>query len=262
MLETQLDPTHGEKTSTEFAGVENSSVLLKGREPAIVDFQTRPSTMPQERTNLPSTVFVTVAGNIGSGKTTLTRMLCEKYGWDAHFEVVQDNPYLADFYEDMNRWSLQLQVFFLSKRFQAHQKILQSGRSGIQDRSVYEDLHIFARALHESGRMETRDYENYLDLFGAMEAFLRPPDLMIYIRRSIPKLLTQIKMRGRDYEASIPESYLALLSRCYEEWVSKYSSGPTLIIDAENLDFKNDPKDFDWICGRVERMLAGDVSGC
>jgi deoxyadenosine/deoxycytidine kinase len=199
--------------------------------------------------------FIAVAGNIGSGKTTLTRMLSDHYSWEPHFEVVASNPYLSDFYSDMNRWSLQLQVFFLSKRFQAHQMIVKSQISAIQDRSIYEDAHIFARALKEGGQMDARDYENYFELYSTMTQFLTPPDLVVYVKRSVPCLKERIKERGRTFEQSIPTEYLQLLERCYEEWIAEYDLGKVLIVNADDLDFKNTSADFSYICDKIDSSL-------
>ena len=199
--------------------------------------------------------FIAIAGNIGTGKTTLTQMLAKKYVWEPHFESVVDNPYLADFYGDMNRWSLQLQVFFLSKRFQAHQHILKSGSSAIQDRSIYEDAHIFARALYESGRMEKRDFENYLELYQTMSQFLEAPDLIVYVRRSVEKLKQQIQRRGRDYEKNISDEYLVQLNHCYDEWIQNYGIGKVLTIHADELDLRDRPDHFQYVCDRIESAL-------
>lgn len=199
--------------------------------------------------------FIAIAGNIGSGKTTLTQLLAEHYTWEPHFEVVTENPYLADFYSDMPRWSLQLQVFFLSKRFQAHQTILKSPSSAIQDRSIYEDAHIFARALHESGKMETRDFENYLELYNTMTTFLVPPDLVVYVRRSVDCLKSRIRERGREYERNIPEEYLHQLNRCYDDWIGGYKIGKVLTVHADNLDLKWNRKDFEYVCQSIENSL-------
>lgn len=199
--------------------------------------------------------FIAIAGNIGSGKTTLTQMLSEHYKWEPHYEVVQENPYLADFYADMPRWSLQLQVFFLSKRFQAHQKITQSLSSGIQDRSIYEDAHIFARALRHSKIMSQRDYENYFDLYQTMTQFLTPPDLIVYVRRSMWSLKERIALRGREYEKSIPEDYLKLLNDCYDEWIRTYKLGKSLTIYADELDPKHTQEHFEYICKGIENSL-------
>jgi deoxyadenosine/deoxycytidine kinase len=199
--------------------------------------------------------FIAIAGNIGSGKTTLTELLAKHYSWEPHYEVVTENPYLADFYTDMARWSLQLQVFFLSKRFQAHQSITKSEASSIQDRSIYEDAHIFARALYEGGQMEKRDYDNYFELYSTMTQFLTPPDLIVYVRRSVDVLKARIRERGRDYEKSIPEAYLHQLNRCYDEWIEGYKIGKVLTVQADTLDLKWNRKDFDYVCSKIESSL-------
>ena len=199
--------------------------------------------------------FIVIAGNIGSGKTTLTELLANRYEWEPHYEVVTENPYLADFYADMQRWSLQLQVYFLSKRFQAHQTILNSTSSAIQDRSIYEDAHIFARALYESKKMDERDYQNYFELYSTMTGFLMPPDLVIYVRRSVPCLKERIKLRGRDYERSIPEEYLHQLNRCYDDWIEGYKIGKVLTVEADELDIKYDRTHFDYVCKSMENSL-------
>ncbi|MBI4403948.1 MAG: deoxynucleoside kinase [Deltaproteobacteria bacterium] len=199
--------------------------------------------------------FIVIAGNIGSGKTTLTQLLSDHYGWTPYYEVVKENPYLTDFYQDMLRWSLQLQVYFLSKRFQAHQAIARASCSAIQDRSVYEDAHIFARALYEQGKMEKRDFENYLELYHMMTQFLAPPDLVVYIRRSVECLKSRIRERGFAYEQDIPESYLLHLNRCYDEWIADYKFGKVLTVQADNLDLKWKPEDFHYVCSKIESSL-------
>ncbi len=196
-------------------------------------------------------LFITIAGNIGTGKTTLTKLLADHYGWKAHFEVVQDNPYLKDFYEDMARWSFPLQVFFLNHRFKVHRGVTMQNASAIQDRSIYEDCHIFARNLYESGRMEKRDYFNYLDLYNQMTQLLDPPDLMIYLRKSVPRLVEQIAKRGRDFEQKIPEEYLTCLNRYYDEWIGAYDQGKLLVIDSDELDFVQNPEHFDLIAKQI-----------
>jgi len=190
-------------------------------------------------------IFIAIAGNIGTGKTTLTNMLFQRYGWTPHFEAVTDNPYLADFYADMTRWSFPLQIFFLNNRFRAHQTIVAGTNSAIQDRSIYEDANIFARNLYEQGQMEERDYKNYLDLYETMCGFLTPPDLVIYLRKSLPKLKERIALRGRDFEKNIPDEYLSNLNRYYDDWLRTYTLGKKLIIDSDDLDFVNNPADFD-----------------
>jgi deoxyadenosine/deoxycytidine kinase len=200
-------------------------------------------------------IFIAVAGNIGTGKTTLSRMLSERFGWTAHFEAVTDNPYLADFYKDMTRWSFPLQIFFLNNRFRAHQNITQGTNSAIQDRSIYEDANIFARNLHEAGNMENRDFLNYLDLYNVMCSYLTPPDLVIYLRKSLPRLKERIAMRGRDYEKNIPDEYLVSLNRYYDDWMSTYSLGNKLIIESDDLDFLHDQSHFDDITQRILSAL-------
>jgi deoxyadenosine/deoxycytidine kinase len=200
-------------------------------------------------------IFIAVAGNIGTGKTTLAQMLSKRFNWNAHFESVSDNPYLSDFYADMSRWSFPLQIFFLNNRFRAHQKISQGTQSAIQDRSIYEDANIFARNLYETGLMEERDYKNYLELYGSMCQFLNPPDLIIYLRKSLPRLKDQIAQRGRDYEKNIPEDYLSNLSRYYDEWMAQYDLGKKLIIESDHLDFVANPSDFDAIAQSILAQL-------
>lgn len=196
-------------------------------------------------------IFIAIAGNIGTGKTTLTKLLSERFGWQAHFEAVTDNPYLADFYKDMARWSFPLQIFFLNNRFSAHQDVTRGADSAIQDRSIYEDANIFARNLYETGQMEERDYRNYLELYKVMTQFLTPPDLVIYMRKSLPKLKERIALRGRDYEKAIPDTYLESLNRYYDEWMQEYSLGKKLIIDSDELDFLGNPEHFDEVCSRI-----------
>jgi deoxyadenosine/deoxycytidine kinase len=200
-------------------------------------------------------IFIAVAGNIGTGKTTLTQMLSKHFGWQAHFEAVKDNPYLADFYQDMNRWAFPLQIFFLNNRFRAHKEITTGSDSSIQDRSIYEDANIFARNLFEQGQMEERDYKNYLELYDVMCQFLTPPDLIVYLRKSLPKLKERIAMRGRDYEKNIPDSYLVNLNRYYDDWMMNYSLGKKLIIDSDDLDFLHNPKDFDYLTQNILNTL-------
>lgn len=196
-------------------------------------------------------LFIAIAGNIGTGKTTLTKMLAEHYGWKPHFESVSDNPYLKDFYDDMSRWSFPLQIYFLNHRFKVHKEVGASNYSAIQDRSIYEDCHIFARNLFESGKMEERDFRNYMDLYSEMIKLLPPPDLMIYLRKSVPKLVEQIKRRGREFEQNIPLDYLQCLNRFYEEWIGGYNTGKLLIIDSNELDFVARPEDFDHIARSI-----------
>lgn len=200
-------------------------------------------------------IFIAVAGNIGTGKTTLTKLLSTRFGWVPHYEAVANNPYLADFYSDMNRWSFPLQIFFLNNRFRAHQAITQGTNSAIQDRSIYEDANIFARNLFEQGQMEERDYKNYLELYQVMSSFLTPPDVIVYLRKSLPRLKERIAKRGRDFEKNIPDEYLLNLNRYYDEWMENYDQGKKLIINTDELDFLNQPEDFNHIA----RCILGAI---
>ncbi|MCB9093191.1 MAG: deoxynucleoside kinase [Halobacteriovoraceae bacterium] len=196
-------------------------------------------------------MFIVIAGNIGCGKTTLTRKLSERLTWKPYFESVQDNPYLADFYENMQRWSFPLQVYFLNHRFKTHRIIEESKASAIQDRSIYEDANIFARALFEQKDLDNRDYENYLNLYNSMIQYLSPPDLMIFLRRSIPKLQERIALRGRDYEQAIPVDYLTRLNTYYDDWFNSYDIGKSLVIDTDNLDFLDNEDHFDELVHKI-----------
>lgn len=199
--------------------------------------------------------FISVAGNIGSGKSSLTRMIAKEFGWVPYFESVQDNPYLPDFYKDMRRWSFQLQVYFLSHRFHTHKKIIASKRSVIQDRSIYEDVEIFARNLHLMGRMEKRDYINYRALFYEMVSYLQAPDLVVYLKADVKTLLKQIRLRGRDFEKSIEKKYLERLNRSYSRWINNYSQGKVLVIESDNIDFVNNPDHFNLIISSIKKNL-------
>lgn len=200
--------------------------------------------------------FVSVAGNIGSGKSSLTGMISEEFGWKPYFEKVDKNPYLKDFYADMSRWSFNLQVYFLSHRFSIHKKILRSKRSVIQDRSIYEDVEIFAENLYRMGRMKKRDYDNYRMLFAEMTSFLRPPDLLIYLKAGMPKLMKQIRLRGRDFEKTIESDYVMKLNKSYDEWISRYSLGKKLIVETDRLDFVNNRKDLEKIVSLMTKNLT------
>ena len=201
-------------------------------------------------------MHIAIAGNIGSGKTTLTKMLAAHYGWTPKFESVDFNPYLADFYEDMERWSFNLQIYFLNKRFQDVVEISKHKEVIIQDRTIYEDARIFAPNLHAMGLMSTRDFENYSDLFDLMMSLVNPPDLLIYLRSSIPNLIAQIQKRGRDYERSIRIDYITGLNQRYEDWIKDYKSR-LLIIDVDNIKFENKPEDFQQITNKIDAELFG-----
>lgn len=202
-------------------------------------------------------MHIAIAGNIGSGKTTLTRMLVDHYGWTPKFESVDYNPYLADFYSDMERWSFNIQIYFLNKRFLDVVEIRKSDQVIVQDRSIYEDACIFAPNLHDMGLMATRDFENYKSLFSLMVSLVQAPDLLIYLRSSIPNLVANIQKRGREYESSIRLDYLKGLNERYEEWIEHYADGKLLIIDVDNLKFQDRPEDFSAICDKIEAQLNG-----
>ena len=202
-------------------------------------------------------MHVAIAGNIGAGKTTLTKLLAKHYKWEAQLEDVVDNPYLDDFYNQMERWSFNLQVYFLNSRFRQVLQIRQSGKEIIQDRTIYEDAHIFAPNLHAMGLMTNRDFENYKSLFDLMESLVQGPDILIYLRSSIPNLVSQIHKRGRDYENSISIDYLSRLNERYEAWVSKYDKGKLLIIDVDHLDFVDNPEDLGSVINTIDAEIHG-----
>ena len=202
-------------------------------------------------------MHIAIAGNIGVGKTTLTNLLAKNFKWEPHFESVDNNPYLDDFYADMQRWAFNLQVFFLNSRFGQLKEIQSSGKNIIQDRTIYEDANIFAPNLHAMGLMTSRDFENYATLFDLMASFVEAPDLLIYLRASVPTLVKQIQARGRDYESSIRIDYLTRLNERYEAWISEYTSGRLLIIDTDNLDFAENPEDLSFIIDKINAELNG-----
>lgn len=202
-------------------------------------------------------MHIAIAGNIGSGKTTLTALLAKHYKWDAHYEDVDDNPYLNDFYKDMQRWSFNLQVYFLKSRFGQVKEIHTSEKNVIQDRTIYEDAFIFAPNLHAMGLMSTRDFENYFSLFQLMETFIPAPNLLIYLRSSVANLVGQIQKRGRDYENSIRIDYLTRLNERYEAWISEYDNGKLLIIDVDDMDFENNKEDLGTVINRIDAEING-----
>jgi deoxyadenosine/deoxycytidine kinase len=202
-------------------------------------------------------MHIAIAGNIGSGKTTLTKLLAKHFGWDPHYEDVDTNPYLNSFYEDMQRWSFNLQIYFLNSRFRQVVDIRNSGKTVIQDRTIYEDAYIFAPNLHTMNLMSTRDYENYRSLFDLMSTFIQPPDLLIYLRASVPTLVNQIQKRGREYESSIRLDYLKNLNDMYEEWIDGYKFGKLLIIDADNLKVSENPEDLGKVIEDINAQLHG-----
>jgi deoxyadenosine/deoxycytidine kinase len=206
--------------------------------------------------NRKKNTFIAIAGNIGAGKSSLTGLLARHFEWDAYFESVDENPYLSDFYEDMRRWSFNLQVYFLSSRFQKHKDMVKQKRSLIQDRTIYEDAEIFARNLNEMGLMSERDYKNYRSLFNEMAEFLQPPDLLIYLRAQVPTLVRQIQQRGRQYESSIRIDYLDRLNQLYEDWIDRYPH-EKLIIDTDDIDYVNEKEDLGRVIELIEQRLFG-----
>lgn len=201
-------------------------------------------------------MHIAIAGNIGSGKTTLTKMLSKRYGWIPRFEPVDNNPYLEDFYADMERWAFNLQIYFLNKRFKEVVEISKSTDTIIQDRTIFEDACIFAPNLHATGKMSDRDFDNYKDLFDLMMSLVKLPDLMIYIRSTIPNIVAQIAKRGREYEQSIRIDYLQGLNDRYEEWISEYK-GNLIIVDGDNTKFENNPHDFQIVTDMIDAKLYG-----
>ena len=201
-------------------------------------------------------MHIAIAGNIGSGKTTLTKMLAKHYGWQPNFESVEFNPYLDDFYKDMSRWSFNLQIYFLNKRFKDVVEISRSDKTIIQDRTIFEDARIFAPNLHDMGMMSDRDFQNYSDLFELMMSLVKLPDLMIYIRSTIPNLIAQIQKRGREYEQSIRIDYLQGLGERYENWIKDYK-GNLIIVDGDTVKFESNPADFRSITDRIDANLFG-----
>lgn len=202
-------------------------------------------------------MHIAIAGNIGSGKTTLTKLLAKHYRWNPHYEDVDDNPYLNDFYEDMQRWSFNLQIYFLNSRFNQIVNIRRSGETVIQDRTIYEDAYIFAPNLHSMGLMSTRDFENYFTLFNLMTSLIEPPDLLIYLRASVPTLVNQIQKRGRAYENTIRLDYLKRLNERYEAWVETYNLGKLLIVDVDNINFLERNEDLSMIIDKIDANIHG-----
>ena len=202
-------------------------------------------------------MHIAVAGNIGAGKTTLTELLAKHYQWEPHFEDVVQNPYLDDFYAEMERWSFNLQVYFLNSRFRQILEIHQNNKTVIQDRTIYEDAHIFAPNLHAMGLMTHRDFENYSSLFELMESLVKGPDLLIYLRSSIPNLVDQIHKRGRAYENSISIEYLSRLNERYEAWIHGYDKGKLITFDVDDLNFVDKPEDLGLVIEQIDGQLHG-----
>lgn len=202
-------------------------------------------------------MHIAIAGNIGSGKTTLTRMLAKHYGYQALYESTDNNPYIASFYEDMRRWSFNLQIYFLHTRFKQLVDIKRSGVDFVQDRTLYEDAYIFAPNLHAMGLLNSRDYDNYLSLFELLSSFIEPPDLMIYLHGDVPSLVNQIQRRGREYENSIRLDYLTSLNQRYENWIESYDKGKLLVVNIEELNFADNPEDLGTVINKIDAEFNG-----
>ncbi|MXV52197.1 deoxynucleoside kinase [Pedobacter sp. HMF7647] len=202
-------------------------------------------------------MHIAIVGNIGAGKTTLTELLAKHMGWEPQFEAVDNNPYLEDFYSDMKRWSFNLQIYFLNSRFQQITEIQKQKKDIVQDRTIYEDAYIFAENLHEMGLMTSRDYDNYRAIFDNITSFIKPPDLLIYLKASVPTLVNNIQRRGREYEAGIRLDYLSKLNEKYQKWIDGYKEGRLLILDKDKLDFTKNPEDLGFIINRIEGELHG-----
>jgi deoxyadenosine/deoxycytidine kinase len=202
-------------------------------------------------------MHIAIVGNIGAGKTTLTELLAKNYGWEPLYEAVDNNPYLEDFYSDMKRWSFNLQIYFLNSRFRQIVDIQKGSKNILQDRTIYEDAYIFAENLHDMGLMTSRDYDNYRDIFGNITEFIKPPDLLIYLKASVPTLVNNIQRRGREYEIGIRIDYLSKLNEKYDKWIKGYDLGKLLILDKDNLDFANNTEDLGTIIQLVEREING-----
>ena len=201
--------------------------------------------------------YVVLAGNIGAGKSTLVKMMCDRLGWEPYYEPVTENPYLEDFYRDMKRWAFHSQVFFLTYRARAHRALMDVTRPVVQDRSFYEDAEVFARALHRQGAMSDRDWDTYRGLYRTLTSLLSPPDLVVYLRASVPTLQRRIAQRARAFEASISDAYLDGLNALYEEWIGGFSLAPTLIVPSDRLDFVKDSKDLAAILSTIQERLRG-----
>jgi len=202
-------------------------------------------------------MHIAIVGNIGAGKTTLTELLAKNYNWDPLYEAVDNNPYLEDFYSDMKRWSFNLQIYFLNTRYRQIIEIQKSGQDIIQDRTIYEDAYIFAENLHDMGLMTTRDYENYQAMFDNITEFIKPPDLLIYLKASVPTLVNNIQHRGREYESGIRLDYLSKLNEKYDKWIKGYKLGKLLIIDKDTIDFANNTEDLASVVQMIEREIHG-----
>lgn len=202
-------------------------------------------------------MHIAIVGNIGAGKTTLTKLLANHLKWEPQFEAVDNNPYLEDFYSDMKRWSFNLQIYFLNSRFRHIVELQKTGTNIIQDRTIYEDAYIFAENLYDMGLMSARDFENYSNIFESIVSYIKAPDLLIYLRASVPTLVNNIQIRGREYESGIRLDYLSKLNDKYEKWIKGYREGKLLILDKDKLDFANNPEDLGFVIQKIEAELFG-----
>ncbi|GAA4513437.1 MULTISPECIES: deoxynucleoside kinase [Sphingobacterium] len=202
-------------------------------------------------------MHIAIVGNIGAGKTTLTGLLAQHLNFEPQYEAVENNPYLEDFYSDMKRWAFNLQIFFLNSRFRHIVELQNKGANIVQDRTIYEDAYIFAENLYDMGLMSARDFDNYSNIFHSIINYIKPPDLLIYLKASVPTLVSNIQKRGRDYESAIRLDYLSKLNEKYDKWISNYKEGKLLILDKDNLDFANNPEDLGFIIEKVDAELYG-----
>lgn len=202
-------------------------------------------------------MHIAIVGNIGAGKTTLTELLASHFKFEPQFEAVDNNPYLEDFYSDMKRWAFNLQIFFLNSRFRHIVKLQETGIDMIQDRTIYEDAYIFAENLYDMGLMSARDFENYSNIFQSIIHYIKPPDLLIYLKASVPTLVNNIQTRGRDYESAIRLDYLSKLNDKYDKWINNYKEGKVMVLDKDNLDFTKNPEDLGDIIQKIEAELFG-----
>lgn len=202
----------------------------------------------------PNITFIAIAGNIGSGKSSLCKWLADNLGYEAHFESVDNNPYLDDFYKDMKKWAFHTQIFFLSSRLETHRRITTGTKSVVQDRSIYEDNHIFARNLYEQGILDERDFANYEEMYRVLSQYFEPPDLLIYLKCSVPTLMRRIRKRGRDFERDMPRDYIEQLNTLYDDWVGSYKESPKLVLPGDDLDFVGSYHDFGFILDMIDAM--------
>ncbi len=253
----QAKPTKVTKPAADSKQKKQPDVKVKATPEVKADKTTKPIVTTSNDSEKKIIRHIAVAGNIGAGKTTLTQLLAKHFGWDTHYEDVENNPYLYDFYQDMPRWAFNLQIYFLNSRFKQMLDIQQGNKTIIQDRTIYEDAQIFAPNLHAMGLMSTRDFQNYTEIFNSITSLISPPDLLIYLRGSIPALVNQIQKRGREYEDNLRLDYLRRLNEYYEAWIAKYKHGKLLIIDIDHCNFAENAEDLGSVIQRVNTELYG-----